>query len=118
MNLSSKLREFAIVEIIVPHFRSIGAYADPTHKRFFTTSTFDYFEKTNPNSFYMGAAFKVMSKRISFSYRDAKTTRAKFYNIISKPLELLSNINPQIYDKVCSHILPPCEIIFKLKVIK
>ena len=38
-------RNNAIVKIKVPYFKSIGAFKDPTHKRFFTEKTFDYFSK-------------------------------------------------------------------------
>jgi len=35
----------AIVKIKVPYFKSIGAFKDPTHKKFFTEETFYYFSK-------------------------------------------------------------------------
>jgi len=35
----------AKITIIVPYWTSIGAFQDPTHKRFFTERTFDYFTK-------------------------------------------------------------------------
>ena len=35
----------ARVYIEVPHWQSIGAFQDPTHKRFFTESTFKYFDE-------------------------------------------------------------------------
>lgn len=36
--------EDAWIEVVVPHFRSEGAFQDPTHKRFFTPGTFHYWE--------------------------------------------------------------------------
>jgi ubiquinone/menaquinone biosynthesis C-methylase UbiE len=35
----------AIVKIKVPYFKSVGAFKDPTHRRFFTEETFYYFNK-------------------------------------------------------------------------
>ena len=35
----------AIVKIKVPYFKSIGAFKDPTHRRFFTEETFYYLNK-------------------------------------------------------------------------
>ena len=35
----------AVVKIKVPYFKSIGAFKDPTHKRFFTEETFYYFNR-------------------------------------------------------------------------
>ncbi len=36
----------AIVKIKVPYFKSIGAFKDSTHRRFFTEKTFDYFSES------------------------------------------------------------------------
>lgn len=38
----------AQVAISVPHYRSIGAWLDPTHVRAFTEHTFDYWDPTKP----------------------------------------------------------------------
>lgn len=38
--------------IIVPYYNSTGAFRDPTHKRFFTESTMDYFSVGRPLSHY------------------------------------------------------------------
>jgi hypothetical protein len=38
----------AKVKIVVPYYKSILAFQDPTHKHFFTENTFDYFTK-DPN---------------------------------------------------------------------
>jgi SAM-dependent methyltransferase len=38
-------RAGAIIKIKVPYFKSIGAFKDPTHRRFFTEETFYYFSR-------------------------------------------------------------------------
>ncbi len=59
-------RPGATVLIIVPHFSSNGAYADPTHKRFFAAGTFEYFTADHPNNFYTKVRFKILESRIVF----------------------------------------------------
>ena len=56
----------AMVLIKVPYFKSIGAFKDPTHKRFFTEETFYYFDpaerrKRNLPEYNIKANFKVVN---------------------------------------------------------
>jgi len=44
--------------IEVPHYKHSNAYKDPTHVRFFTEESFDYFGK-EPRSYYTHARFHV-----------------------------------------------------------
>jgi len=108
----------AITKIIVPHFRSVGAFSDPTHKRWFTSSTFDYFQKDNPNNFYIKTNFQIVSKKLLFSFGDAKKIRAKIYNLLVMPIEWLANLNPQLYDNLFSNFISPHTIVCELKVVK
>jgi SAM-dependent methyltransferase len=59
-------RPGATVLIIVPHFSSNGAFADPTHKRFFAAGTFQYFTAHHPNNFYTPVRFHIAESRIVF----------------------------------------------------
>ncbi|HEY0221118.1 MAG TPA: methyltransferase domain-containing protein [Candidatus Paceibacterota bacterium] len=63
----------AKVDIIVPYFKTTGAFQDPTHKRFFTEKTFQYFDKKNKR-YDFKCDFKV--KRIEYKY---VTTGYKLY---------------------------------------
>lgn len=60
------LKPSGIVEIISPHFASMSAFIDPTHKHYFSVSSFDYF--TNPKDFdyYSKCRFKIIRKRVTF----------------------------------------------------
>jgi len=40
------LKEYGIIEIKVPHFSSRNNFVDPTHKKFFSFQTFEFFVKT------------------------------------------------------------------------
>jgi uncharacterized protein (DUF2225 family) len=45
--------------IIVPYAKSEGAFADPTHKHFFTERSLDYFNGKYEYSYYSKAKFAV-----------------------------------------------------------
>jgi SAM-dependent methyltransferase len=78
------LRPGGRVTIRVPHFTSKDAYADPTHRKLFTTYTFTYFVKDNYRSYYFDFSFSRMcSVYIHFDQR-----LVYFYNYV---LELLVN---------------------------
>ncbi|MBU0628882.1 MAG: class I SAM-dependent methyltransferase [Nanoarchaeota archaeon] len=54
----------AIIDLDPPYFNSITALADPTHKRFFTLDTFDYFTDKHVYNFYTNARFKILKKEL------------------------------------------------------
>jgi len=51
-------RPGARILIEVPHYKHANAYRDPTHVRFFSEKTFDYFGK-DERSYYTSARFQV-----------------------------------------------------------
>lgn len=59
-------RPGALVRIIVPYYNSPGAFQDPTHVRFFTEQTFDYFTVDNARelslyNYYSKARFDIVT---------------------------------------------------------
>lgn len=63
----------AVVRINVPYFKSNSAFTDPTHKHFFTETSFKYFNQDNPLHFYTKAEFEVLNvKMINHNYPDGK----------------------------------------------
>jgi len=96
----------AIIKINVPYFKSNSAFTDPTHKHFFTETSFKYFDKRNPLHFYTHANFEIMSiKLISHNeYRDAK----HFFRNLLPFKRILNYFLFNIYD----------EISFELKCLK
>jgi len=55
-----------ILYIRAPHFSSMGAFSDITHKRPFGYSSFDCFEDTNSFHFYTKVNFKIIKKKIKY----------------------------------------------------
>lgn len=49
--------------IVVPYYKHEGAFADPTHVRFFTERTFHYFTEGEPLNYYSKARFKIVSMK-------------------------------------------------------
>ncbi len=52
-----------IVRIIAPHASSTFAFADPTHKHYFTEESFQYFTESFDYNYYSGARFEIVSVR-------------------------------------------------------
>src|SRR3546814_14154913 len=57
-----------LVKIIVPYFRARWAYIDPTHRHFFTTESFAYFDPDHPVSrIYPYSTARFKPERIIFN---------------------------------------------------
>jgi SAM-dependent methyltransferase len=59
-------RKGARVLIAVPHFSCVNAYADPTHRKFFTYQTFDFLTSATDQPHYTRAEFKILRRTIVF----------------------------------------------------
>jgi SAM-dependent methyltransferase len=56
----------AKIIIKVPIFPGVYAAADPTHKQFFTYTTFNYFRPEDRLNYYSKARFKIIRRKIIF----------------------------------------------------
>ena len=59
----------ATIKISLPHYSSDNMYSDPTHTIFFSSRSFNYFDKSlnYKHSFYLeGVNFKIIKKYIAF----------------------------------------------------
>jgi len=99
----------AIIKINVPYFTSPGAFQDPTHKRFFTLRTFDYFTNESGLNYYSKARFKILKKKLIFD-----SVRPK----ISKLFDWFINSNQKVYERFLSRIIPAQNLYVELKTIK
>jgi SAM-dependent methyltransferase len=78
--------------VIVPHFTSKYAFADPTHVRFFATETLKFFTASHPNAYYFDFHFsKIESTHICFNCERI----GYFYNRLLEPIV---NFNSRIQD--------------------
>ena len=94
-------RAGAVICVYAPYFRYEAAYRDPTHVRFFTEHSFDYFQEDVKFSHYSKARFKVRKVELRNNFfSDVKNLHKiiikyipfkKFFNIF------LWNIFSEIY---------------------
>jgi hypothetical protein len=100
------------IKIKVPFYSSWGQFNDPTHVRFFTPFTFNYFKKgaysheVNANK----DMFNIKKIMINFGIG-----KAKILNCIFNPL---INLNHKFYCRFFAWIFPASEIEFELNVLK
>jgi SAM-dependent methyltransferase len=87
-----------LLRIKVPYFKSNSAFTDPTHKHFFTETSFKYFSPDNALNFYSQARFKTVKTRLicHTEYRDAK----HFFRNLLPAKKLLNYFLFNIYDEI------------------
>jgi len=98
-------------EIIIysPYFSNYGAYTDITHKHFFTSESFDYFDPStklfNQYSSKNNLKFNIIEKKLIFG---------RPFNLFSK----IFNNFIGFYERFLPYLFPARQIYFKLEVIK
>jgi SAM-dependent methyltransferase len=98
-----------MVKVIVPYFRSIWAFIDPTHRHFFTVNSFAYFDPENPiceRYSYSLARFKVES----ISFNDELSM-----GFIKAMMARIANRWPNGYEYYLSHLFPLDDITYCLR---
>jgi ubiquinone/menaquinone biosynthesis C-methylase UbiE len=96
------------VIVRVPIYPGYGAFADPTHKSFFTYVTFNYFRPEDRLNYYSKARFKILKRRIGFPS----------YFKFMEPLVNISEKIQKAYYFLFSNIIPPHELYIELKCLK
>jgi len=104
--LSRILKKGGTISIKVPHFSFVGSYQDPTHKKFFTSGTMDYFTEDHGLNYYSKAKFKILSKKLVFNPR---------HKIRSSFFDFFINLNLGIYGRYFAWILPSEQLEIVLK---
>jgi len=98
----------AIIKILVPIAPTVWAFADPTHKQFYTYFTFNYFRPEDNLNYYSKARFNIRKRKILFS---------KFI----KPIEWFINSSrtmQKIYAFFLYFLIPAETLYVELEVIK
>lgn len=99
-----------LVKVIVPYFRSLWAFIDPTHKHFFTVESFAYYDPDH-----------VICKRYDYTLVRFKTeviifnetleNKSWFKRIVLK----IANHWPLRYERYLSHLYPLDDISYYLR---
>lgn len=102
------------ITIGVPYFRSFYSTIDPTHRNFFGTNWFNYFDPSHilcQKYRYSNSKFKV--ERIEFE-REFKNEMG----YIRKEFIYLAENHPWFYEEKLSHLIPIHSLTFYLTVLK
>ncbi len=83
-------RPSATVIVKVPHYKHSNAFKDPTHVRFFTEESFDYFGK-DPKSYYTKARFDVMNVEKEYDWHIARYVARPFPRVLPWVERFLDN---------------------------
>lgn len=84
-------RPGALIKICVPYFKYEGAFRDPTHVRFFSERSFDYFSEGFDFDYYTNARFFVRKMELRTTSKTSKKTfQKRIINYL--PLKFLLNI--------------------------
>jgi SAM-dependent methyltransferase len=95
----------AEIRIRVPHFTSVHAFTDVTHKHFFSTQSFDYWSPT--------ASLYPHYSRARFSIEACRLVLWKPYRVLG--VDFLANRFKLRYEKMFAFIFPAEAIEFRLR---
>jgi SAM-dependent methyltransferase len=106
-------RPGALIEISAPFMSSVNYHTDPTHKRAFTSRSFDYFCPGRPlhRYGYSRATFEILECEYDAGARGHRKGIARF-------LTALANSHKDRYEARFAFIYPMHQINFKLRTIK
>lgn len=103
------LKPDGLVKVIVPYFRSVWAFIDPTHRHFFTVDSFAYYDPEHiicQKYDYVDTRFKVAQISFNETYENGWLR-----NIVVK----IANKWPSRYEYYLSHLFPLDEIAYYLR---
>jgi predicted SAM-dependent methyltransferase len=97
------------VKVIVPYFRSLWAFIDPTHKHYFTVESFSYFDPDH-----------IICTRYDYTFARFKTEKIVFNETLAnrwtkKIMLKLANRWPVRYEYYLSHLYPLDDISYYLR---
>lgn len=97
----------ALVKITVPHYSCSNAFTDPTHKHYFSSSSFNYFTGDNEFAFYTDRRFRRRVASIVFRPTP-----------VNKVVARLAKRWPVAYERRWAWMFPAWFLYFELEVIK
>jgi SAM-dependent methyltransferase len=101
-----------LVVVHVPYFRAKWAFIDPTHRHFFTTESFTYFDPEHIHSaVYPYSAIRFRTERIMFNERVRR-------GALTALVKRVANKWPMRYETYISHLYPLDELTFHLRAVK
>jgi SAM-dependent methyltransferase len=109
-----------LIRISVPHYTSDNFFTDITHRRPFSSRSFDFFDPSiaGVHHYYSKARFRIRKKIIGFS--EVMPSGRKHPPNIHRLVGIQAVVNrfPRIYEKFFAFIMPATELYFELEVLK
>jgi len=96
------------IKVIAPYFAGHGAFNDPTHRRFFTYKTFEYFGE---DGYYAKATFRTLKRRIFF-FSSRSFMKGKWFSL---PFDFFINLCPTLYQRFFCWVYPAAEVHYLLE---
>ena len=103
----------ALIEVTAPFMSSVNYYSDPTHKRAFTSRSFDYFIPGRP-----AHRFNYSQARLELLSCDYDTDQVPYRKGWHGWALRWANRNKEHYENRFAFIYPVYNIYFKLRVVK
>jgi len=103
-----------MVEIHTPHFTSLNAYNDPTHKHFFSLLAFDFFCGGTAHGYLVKSPFEMVERRVSFWPLHDKLGFTPYHWL---GLRWLAEKHPNFFERFLAFIFPIMEfrVILRIK---
>ena len=101
-----------VAVIQVPYFRSVDAFADLTHRHFFTSESFEHFTEGTKTSDYRYTNF--VFRKVGFWYGWPQISNNPFARIFKRFIHRF----PRFYDQYLSLLFPVKCLTWELEVIK
>lgn len=93
-------KPWAKVFLRTPHAScTYSTYSDPTHKRWFTTQTFEYFNEDSEWSYYTNTKFKIITKKLHFICYDWKRW-SRIPSFFQKIINFIWNLNLLLTERI------------------
>ncbi len=113
-------KNHGLVKISTPHFSSDNFYTDITHKRAFSSRSFDFFDPKarGVHKYYSKAKFRINKKIIGFSevMPSGRKHPPNIHRLLG--IQFIVNRLPRLYEKFFAFIMPATELYFELEVLK
>ena len=100
----------AKVTFILPHFSNHDYHGDPTHKRAFSLSSFNFIDSTRANGcdreYLTGVDFRIMSVKFSWwgdHFRCKKGWKRIVVGTLNSTINWLANLNPFLCERIWCH---------------
>lgn len=107
------LKPGGILEVSAPFMSSVNYFSDPTHRRAFTSKSFDYFIKGTTSSEYRYSDTEFLLNSVEYEKNEYECR-----HFINRMIIRWANNNMEKYERRYAFIFPVYQIYFELQAVK